>query len=136
MIITNTQLHTATPAQVNTTYIPYTHPCDFNYLVTEADLEAFEQALEEEDLAWLEVNVDESEEDTVLFTGIDTTYLTLLHDRIRYLTGQAITNFIDEIVYTCGDSPSLLQPMDPALVDVMEETIRMECVLGIIDPWN
>jgi hypothetical protein len=119
MIITNTQLHNATPA--NTAY-------------------RTQEALEDEDdIVWFAENVEGNED--VLFIGIDTDYLITLHDRIRYHTACALSSFTHKVLQENPDAPYLTQapsddPVMMEFIDAMEETIRLECALGFMDPWQ
>lgn len=119
MFITNTQLHATTPAQVNT-YTPYTHPCDYNYLATPEDVEAYERALDAEDEAWFEENVEENED---LFAPQDQRHF----DRLSYLA-------VNELLNVSPSSWDLT--LDTELYNVIHSTLRLENALDIRDIWS
>lgn len=135
MIITNTQLHTATPTR--------TPLMRLNDLEDALDQCTYPEAYDELENQYWDVyeEVYGDEENGTLFTGIDTTYLTHLHDRIRFLTANAITTFFIKAQLDNPHALCLTQPVNEGddlceLVDVMEETLRLESALGILDPWE
>jgi hypothetical protein len=138
MIITNTQLHAATPAQVNTTsrtprmclndleeaLDQCTHPEAYAEL-EEAYWEVYREVYGEEESEdiFTDAELDAMQDD--LFVPNDQRHL----DRLSFLA----VNELFKLPIHDGGARSLLEP---ELYDIIHSTLRMENALDLIDIWN